>query len=266
MRLKHRVSFGGVQLDSLDSRILISGVEEEEVSEKVTAVTAAFGSGSRVSGRRRDSLKITVRFQLAIKPKAMAERSELLEKINAWAMNPAWLRLNYRPGRQIYCFCSSAPGGGDAFKMDQEYSIVFSAYSQPYWVDQTLTTITTKSGKERTVSLDVPGNTETVVQSVTVVNKSGAVINTLSIEAGSSIFEFSDLGMAANEEIVIDHPLSWKTFYLRIRKIGDKTVSIMGKRTETSSDDLYISPGKQEITIKAQRAVVATINLRGRYV
>ena len=80
MILKHRVSLGGVQLDSLDERILIQGIDEMSPKETISAVSLMGGQGQRTTGRHRDSVEVRVRFTLMIRKRDMAEREALLDQ------------------------------------------------------------------------------------------------------------------------------------------------------------------------------------------
>ena len=67
MILKRRVALNGAQLDSLDERIIISGIDEAAGKENITAVASANANGQRFLQKRRDTLDVTVKFVLNIK-------------------------------------------------------------------------------------------------------------------------------------------------------------------------------------------------------
>ena len=98
MELRHRVALNDVQLDELDERILVLGVNDGAGRETLNAVSRFGGFGQRVTTRHRDTLDITVTFGLRIKAHDMTTRSELFELVSAWAMAGGWLTLNYKPG------------------------------------------------------------------------------------------------------------------------------------------------------------------------
>ena len=264
MRLKHRVSLNGVHLDSLDNRILITGVDEAAGKESISAVSSAAGTGQRVTGMRRDTLDVTVKFALAIKPRDMTGRSELLEAINAWAAAGGDLKLNYRPNRLLKVICAQAPGAGDQFKWDNEFSITFRAYSIPYWQSDVIEN-TTAVGTSKSVQLAIPGSIQTVANAE-VQNESGATITTVTVTAGSSSIALANLNLAGGQKLVIDHYWNAKNFYLRIRKgSGSSLSSVMNLRTADSADDLYCGPGAVTCTVTAQRAVSCRFYARGRF-
>ena len=266
MRLKHRISIGGVQLDSLDNAILISGIDEAAGKDTITASSNALGSGQRITGIRRDTLDLTVRFSLAMKSKnasLMTEREELLEKIIAWAAGAekSAIQLNYRPGRYLRAVLAQAPGAGDAFKWNSEYTMVFRAYSVPYWTDQTPSSIASKkAASSGTMTLALPGSAPSVAD-VTVVNQSGAAINSVTVTIGGKAMTFAGTGiLPAGGTLTIDHPWSSKMIYLRAR-VGSK--SVLAART--GADDFTVNPGDVAISWSASRAVSVTVSARGRY-
>lgn len=265
MLLKRRVSLNGVQLDELDERILITGIDEAAGKDSITAAGHAFGSGQRVVRKKRDTLDVTVKFALKIRNDDMNAREELLETVNGWAANGGILRLEKRDNRRLYVVLAQAPGSGDMFNWSNEFTLVFRAYAMPYWEDDTVSTFASGTKKEHaknsgSFTMDVPGNTETVAN-ITVQNYSGAVINNITVKVGSSQIAFTGLNLPGNGSLVIDHVHNEERFYFRAR-IG--STSVMAKRT--GADDFYVSPGTKTVTFSADRAVIVTAGVRGRYI
>ena len=264
MILKRRVSLGGVQLDSLDNRILISGIDEAAGKDNITAVSSANASGQRIVKTRRDTLDVTVKFMLNIKNKKMKDRAALLEKINAWAAPGGWLKVNYRPERQLYVVLAQAPGGGDMFNWTNEFTMVFRAYAVPYWDDVTAAAVdnSKKIAVSGSMSLVVPGSAETAA-GATIENKSGKVITSLTLTIGGKTMKFSDSNLLpAGGTITIDHKRTAGQCFLRAY---NATRSVLRYRTKESADDFYIQPGKVSISYSAQRAVKVTVKAKGRY-
>ena len=50
MLLKRRVALDGVQLDELDERIIISGIDEAAGKDTISAVGSSAGMGQRITG------------------------------------------------------------------------------------------------------------------------------------------------------------------------------------------------------------------------
>ena len=262
MILKRRVALDGLQLDEVDERIIISGIDEAAGKDTLTAVNNAYGCGQRITGQRRNTLDVTVKFQMAIKNGDMEARSELLDKVNAWAANGGWLTVGHRPGKRLQVVLAQAPGGGDMFNWTNEFTLVFRAYSVPYWADSEDTKVTSATGASGSLNIDVPGNTETLAN-VTLENKSGSKIDKATVTIGDNTMTFTGIAMVGGEKLVIDHVQQAGLFYMRARVVGTSSRTALPKRTGT--DDFYVTPGNNSVTFSADRAVQATVTVRGRY-
>ncbi|MBR1821143.1 MAG: hypothetical protein IJ769_05920 [Clostridia bacterium] len=263
MQLRHRVALNGAQLDELDERILVAGVEEGAAKESVSTVSRFGGAGQRVTACHRDTLDVVVRFGLRVKPNDMAARSELFELVMAWATNGGWLTVSYKPNRRLWVRCAQLPAAGDLVEWTSEYAITFRAYGVPYW--QRAEPIYFSATGIRTVTrlLEVPGSADTVLD-VSFVNLSGMPIAAVSISAGDSRFALQNLGLAADEALVIDHTAEG-LLRMRIRAANGAWRSAMASRTTESSDDLRVSPGQVNVGFTAQRAGLLTVSCYGRY-
>lgn len=262
MQLAHRVSLGGVQLDELDERINIKAVEEAAGKDNISAVSAAAGCGQRITGRRRDTLDVTVKFSMLIGTDDLAARSELLEKVNTWAAGGGWLRVNYKENRRLFVVCAQAPGAGDPFEWTTVYTVTFRAYACPYWEEDAETTATGNSGNSGSVSLQVGGSVDTCVR-ISLANTSGATVDTVEVNADGKKMKFTSLGLGGNETLTIEQVIIGGQLLTQM-KIGSR--SVMAKRTETSADSLTVSPGVRTISWTSSRACRLTAGVRGRFV
>ena len=264
MQLIRRVQLNDQQLDEIDNRVIVTGVQEEAARLNYSAVSRFGAPGQRVTGRHRDTLDVAVKFALRIKTNDLAARSELFEKVAGWAMGGGWLKLNYRPNRRLRVECVTLPAAGDQVKWESEYEITFRAYGVPYWQQVTPSTLTVNSTKAMNRTMEIPGTTKGVMD-VSFENVSGMEISTLSIETGDAEFAFKSLGLMANETLQIDHTAEG-LLRIRIRSAAGSYRSAMSKRTEDSSDDLTVSPGTATVKLTAQRAGKLTLSCYGRYV
>lgn len=263
MQLMRRVSLNDVQLDEIDNRIIVAGVEENEPRLTFAAVTRYGAPGQRVTSRHRDSLDVVVKFAMRIRKNDLAARSELFEKVAGWAANGGWLRLNYKPNRRLRVVCVGLPAAQDQAKWTTEYEITFRAYGVPYWQQATPAVMTVMSTKSLARAMEIPGTADTVVEA-SFTNISGMEINTVSIIAQDSTFAFKSLGLKADETLVIDHNVNGLV-RIRIRTASGSYRSALAKRTPESDDDLTVSPGQAVISISAQRAGRLTVSCYGRY-
>lgn len=261
MILSKRVSLDNVQLDEQDERIVITGIDEAAGRDTISAAASAAGDGQRITNMRRDTLDVGVRFRLLIHKDDMAAREALLEKVNKWASNGGWLRVNYKPNRRILVTLAQAPGAGDMWQWTNEFTVTFRAFSVPYWEDDTLTSATGGIGLSGGFNLIVPGNTKTVA-SVKIVNRSGMNIDNVWMRMDGRTMNFSGLKLGGSSTLTIDYEQTQKLFVLRIR-IG--STSVMAARTASSDDEFVVTPGVKYVIWEAQRAVQMTASCRGRY-
>ena len=261
MILKRRVALNGVQLDELDERIIITGIDEAAGKDNITAVASINGAGQRVVKKRRDTLDVTVKFAMAIKNDDMEGRALLLEAVNAWAAKGGWLTVNYRPDRRLGVVLAQAPGGGDQFNWANEYTLVFRAYAVPYWEDAAPATATSGTAASGSMQITVPGSAETVAD-VIVANKSGAAIAKVELTIGGKYMKFETTGtlMSGGQSLLVDHPQTVNQIYLRALVNG---ASVLKYRT--GANDFSVQPGNAAISFSASRAVQVTVSVRGRY-
>lgn len=256
MILSHRAALNGVELDSLDNRILIQGIEEAAGKEQISAVSLFGGAGQRITNQRRDTLDVTVRFSIRIKKNDMEAREEVFEKVSAWAAGGGWLTINYKPDRRLKVVCAQFAPAGDMWNWANSYSIVFRAYSIPYWQQATPNKLMA-SGSTFNRQFGVAGSAQTVLDIEYKCN--GGTCTTFKVVAGRSTIELTGLALTSGQTLAIKHT---EDGLLQITAGGR---SVLDKRTAASSDDLYVSPGAVTVYIYAQQAGTVTISCAGRY-
>lgn len=263
MLCAHRAAVNGAQLDEINERIVIRGTESGAGKGTVTAVSTGRGDGSRITGRRRESLEAQVRFAMDIRKRDMQERAELLESVFAWAAaaEGGTLTFGHKPGRRLRVDEVETPGEGDVWKWLDEYTITFRARAVPYWEQENAISAQTATGTSQSGAITVAGSAETVAN-VTIENMSGAVINTMTVTIGGKSMAFEGLGLGAGQSLIVDHTRTNGRYIQRIR-IG--TQSVMAKRTSASADEFIINPGSVSFSFSAQRACRLTVSCRGRY-
>lgn len=258
MQLLHRVALNGVQLDEVDDRIIIKGIEEAAGKETISAVSPAFGCGQRVTNRHRDTLDVVVKFALNLRTTEMLERSTVFEAVNKWAYNGGILTVNYKENRRLRVVCAQCPGAGDQYERTTVYSITFRAYAVPYWEEDTPRTAATGISSAASCSLDIGGSAETVAD-VTLYNKSGMTINNATINAAGKAMTFTGLNMGGGDALTISHT---NDGLVQIRVSGR---SVYANRTTGSANDFTVSPGVRSFSFGADRACQMSVSVRGRF-
>ena len=266
MKLTRRAALNGVQLDEIDSRILIQGIEPAAGKDQLTTVSLWGGVGSRVTGEHRDSLDIVVKFSLDIKRGNYTERSAVFEKIAAWAMGGGWLTVSQKPERKIRVVCAQLPAEGDPLEWTNRYSITFRAHGVPYWQQETASQLRIAGENSFTRQFGVGGTRQTVMEA-TFKNTSGGTVNRFDLTCGGSHIYLRNLALANGETVYIDHEDDGKRCVLRIRiqSTGGTWRSAMDKRTADSSDDLYVNPGVNNVTLYAGGIGTLLLMCAGRF-
>lgn len=274
MQLKRRAALNGAQLDEIDERILIQAIEPAAGKETSATVTLWGADGSRVTAQHREYLDITVQFSLDIRGNAYTERSELLERINAWATGVGTVKTNggnvltvsTKPGRKLVVVPWQLPGDGDALKWTNRYTITFRAYGVPYWQDEIGNRLQVADADSLNRQLGVPGNMDSTLDAE-FLNTSGARIDSFTIRTGISTIALANLGLKNRETLVITHEDNGRRNLLRIYIVDrdGETRSAMDKRTTESSDDLRAESGTIRVRMNAGGPGTLTLISAGRY-
>ena len=259
MILSRRISLDSVELDSLDERIIISGIEEDPPDLGIRTVEMYGGIGSRVTNRHISKKKITVKFLLKVRKGDFSTRESILNIINKWARGSV-LKSTSRPNKQIKVECTQTPKISDPRNWTSEYSMNFEAFSVPFWEDTTATTKTLTQDESGTDTITMPGSAETVGEA-TIQNKSGNTLDTLSLTVNGHEMEFTDLGLANKGYLVIDH-IDAGGIYVKRARIGQ--TSVLDKLT--GADEFILKPGANAISYEAGGDVIVTVSAKGRYV
>ena len=239
-------ALNGVDLDSVHSAIVIRGIETGAPKASVQSVNRMGLWGQRVTERHWESAEATVAFAIDLPKKEEALRREIFGDVCAWASAcPGWLEVSSMADKRLRADAVILPESANLWNWTDEYRITFRAYGVPYWQD-------VEGASTDGTSLAVPGHVMTAA-GCTVTNGTGSTIDSLTVTAGDSVFYFSALGLAAGEQLVIDHTddgLVW----IRIKSTGGVFRDAHGKRTSASSDDLYVMPGTRTVGASAGTA------------
>lgn len=268
MILRRRVSLAGKYLDAVDDRVLIQSIEPGAGKDTVSTVAIGGDDGSRVTGARRESLDVVVKFSINEKSYHPAARYEVFEKIMAWAAlaaNGAWLRVNYKENKRLCVFAAQLPAEGDILSRGNQYSITFRACGVPWWSEDTPWQTMLNSLDQDSIRIDNRGTKRAPLE-LTLKNRSGATVDSVQITQGTQKFQFTGLGLANNETLVIDHANNGKRCTQRIRILGaDGKTYRSALAARTGSDEIWIDPGTQTVTVRAAGVWTVTLICYGRF-
>lgn len=258
MILRRRAALNGAQLDQVDNRIIIQGIRTKAGKDQWSAAGLGSGAGSRVTGKKRDSLDIEIAFTINEKSYRPADRATVLDKVKKWACGGGVLTVNYKSGQQARVECVQFPEEGDAASRGT-YTIVFRAYAVPYWVE-TIPTSISRTGVSAIsgVSLTVNGSAKTPLE-FTFKNTSGSTIQTLTISAGGNTIELTGLSLSNNQTLTLDHTAKG------VQRIRVGSTSKMACRTIESADELWVVPGTASVTFEAGGSGNLDVYCYGRY-
>ena len=96
-----RVALNGAQLDEVHSSIVIRGIETGAGKDTITAVSTGAPFGQRITGARRDTLDVAVRFAIDIK-RSTSNRGTFRAGARCW--------MRSTPGRRPPALREAEPG------------------------------------------------------------------------------------------------------------------------------------------------------------
>ena len=262
-----RVALDGTELDQANAAIVIRSVESGDGKENFSATGTAGGSGQRVTSHHRDTMDVIVRFAIDIKKNNLAGRASALENANAWAARAAdgaWLTVNYKTNRRAWVKLVQAPGEGSLWDFTKEFAITFRAYGVPFWQETEATsTASVSAGTSGSADLTVAGSAETVAD-IVLKNETSTTVDTCSVSVDNHTLSFTDLGLAKDESLVIDHADDG-TLRIRILDADEEYRSAMDKRDADSADDLYTRTGLVSAGFTAATSCSMTVSCKGRF-
>ena len=256
MRTRYEAMMDGIPLSSIDPAIIVTDIQEVAPNVRRTTANYPTGDGQRVLRTVRQSLVVTVCFE--IHDQNVRRRADICERVQKWAQG-RFLAVNYRPEQRLRVVCETPPQIASSLVWTQQLKATFAAYAVPFWEDALATMITiTGNGS---ASSYVRGTAKEALVEATVQNTGSAAITAATLKAGSSTLAFSGISIPAKGSIVIayddDRVLS--------AKIG--STSVLARRTTASDDDL-LAPCGQKVTFSVSGAgagAKTTFSVRGWY-
>lgn len=250
---RYACAINGHGLQDIDPKIFITDIQESAPKIKATTANNAFYDGLHLTRMHRQSLALNVTF--CVREYDTARRKAVAEKACEWARD-GWLTINDRPNQRLYVVCDKLPVVTSSLKWTDDLTIGFTAYALPYWQEQYPIT-STYTGENGSVNVSPSGNRDCFLEAY--ITADGGTVNTLTIETNEQKFAFSGLGLAKGQKLSIGYDDEHHLQYMRIGNM-----SVLSKRTASSSDDLMLYPRKQNtVSITADATVIATVKARG---
>ena len=262
MKLTRRVSFGGVQLDTVDASIVVRSADPGVPQESVSAAGLFGGWGQRITSRHWDMIEASVTFAIDLPKKSVEARRTVFDKAIKWAANAANRELTMTPmgTRKLIVDSVVLPGSGDLWNWTDEYTIGFRAYFVPFWQDATATTVTDTlvADTEKVKTVSVPGSAPNVLD-VSFKNTANSATATFEVNVNGKTLKLTSLALANGKYLLITHGTD------DILRITEDGVSAYGKQTAGGAEDLYLNPGNNTVKVKASTAGEIILSCKGRY-
>ena len=219
-----------------------------------------YGGGLHLLRRQREQLSLRVRF--LIEEYDIAARHQLLHLVAAWAEAGGVLTLHEDGKRVLRVVCTQFPAMS-TLNWLETLSLVFTAFSCPYWEDAAETSFLMPNTSDAPSKLlAVPGDAPETPLNLLIRNIGDTAITTLTISAAGKI-SFQGLTLAPGAAIRIHHNAG---VFAAEMVSDDSTVSILPYRTPDSADDLLLRPGVlNEIRVEAGSAAFVSGRCKGRY-
>lgn len=247
-------------LRSMSDRLKIIDIAEDAPETTIGTERGGISYGQIVTDEHRENLSVTVRFLLLIHDPA--QRMSIIDSIRGWCRDSGYLKISVRPGKMLAVRCTELPAP-TGLALSTEYSIVFTAYALPFWVDES-PAIASVEGNGST-TMFVGGTAAETTCEISLHNTGTTTINEVSVRSGTSFLTFEDLSLGAGGTLKIDYSVDGN-IQINTFSASGLMVSAYSKRTTDSSDDLTVScGGTNTITVQTDGTSQTTIMARGRW-
>ena len=243
----------GISMTSIHPGILVTNIQTPPPAMNISTNQLAGRNGERVESQKRTRAKTTISF--VFPGSSIAERQLICQQVASWARQGI-LQVSNRQGQRLRCICTSPPSISDVMDRAEELKVELTAYSQPFWEENTAST-TTLTGTSGNGTLYVPGNGGEVLVEITATPTSGT-LNSLTLTVGGDTMSFTSLGATSANPF----RLTYSDEGIQSIKVGN--TSVLGKRSAASADDLRAaSGGLNTISMTANVASSVVFSTRG---
>lgn len=262
------VKIGGKSMASLADEIIVRDIIEEPADMEVVTVPRGNRPGMRVTQSQRQSLSVRVVYR--IRTQDIVRRTAVRDLIAAWCAKGGKLQINTRPDVRLYVVPAVPPAVNSGLKWEQDLALTFTAYEQPYWEDETETTVTgdvvrLHSGECWLADvITPPGNVPFVPATMYILIKSGSPLTKMTIKCDDTMFEFVDMNVAPGGAVTIYYDQQDR---LHVEDFMQGNASLLKHRTAQSDDDLLFRSGAvNNFSISADAEMTIYMQTRGRWV
>lgn len=231
MMSRYSVTLNGEPLLQISPNIVITDVNYDPPKINIETYNVAKRHGSIIHRQYVDKKSVTISFM--IREYTTARRQSVCSSVIKWAKKGGTLKINDRQGQHLDCICESYPSVASVRDWLSEVSITFSAFANPFWIDDMPSSITL-SGTHGNGMLYVPGDAQETFVEATIKAKADLTYFTLSV---------GDRTLTVTADIQNGHTVKLLYDANMIQRIVDDTTSLLSKRT--GADDLIAVCGER---------------------
>jgi len=262
MRTRISIALNGIELHSIDTAIVLQGVDEGAASWNITAGNRAGNAGQHVNSIEKRYRDVIVSFAIA-EIHDLNRRSNIIQRVCAWAAAGGDLTVSYRDRQKLRVICQQLPAVKTLTKWAESYSITFRAYDIPFWqsLDRESVTISAGTSGSATLSLKESAGGKLSFEAT---NGSGSTVNAVSVTANGKSLIFASLGLANGEKLIVDYDEK-DIQRIRIKNTSNVYRSTLAKRTTASNDDVLLNYGANTISVTSGAALSWNLYTFGRW-
>lgn len=231
MNSRYSVTLNGEPLLQISPNIIITDINYDSPKVNIETYNVAKRHGSIIHRQYVDKKSVTISFM--IREYTTARRQAVCSSVIKWAKKGGVLKINDRPGQHLDCVCESYPSVSSVRDWLSEVSITFSAFANPFWIDDIQSSIAL-SGTAGNGMLYVPGDAQETFVEATV--KAKAALTSFTLTVGGRT-------MTVTSNIANGHTVKLEYDKNMILSIKDNNTSILNKRT--GADDLIAVCGER---------------------
>lgn len=199
MRSRFSAALNGIPLDGLDERITVTNILESSPGLQLLTASLPSLTGSRVTGRQRRELRVTVEFVL--RERDTVRRALLLDRIRAWA-GDGILTVSCRPDQRLRVWVEKLPDM-DALAWAGTMKVVFLACEVPFWEDLAETVFRMEGTGPLALPLRIRGTAALTPLDVTLINRGTEGLSSLTLETQTDSLRFDGLALLPGQRLLI---------------------------------------------------------------
>lgn len=254
---REHIRLGGISLDSLSDRLILTETVEKGPVNRLQTVQRLGRAGSFPVVYRRESLDLQVKIMILAETER--ETGELLDLLRNWA-RPGWLTLGSRPGKRLRI--DGVSWGEPQGSLQQ---LTLTACSSPWWQATEPAVYGAAGLLPLAISVTCPGTAEAAPVEFSMTNTGSGHLEDLTLIAGETRMILQDLALAPGETLQAEQD-EQDCLCLKIRTEEGSARSALTCRHADSSDELMIPCGRDTVLqIQGNGMIQAEFRVRGRW-